>query len=556
MVKQVDNHDFLDFLNQTYGTTDTDGDGICDEVELMIGTDPKKADTDGDGMNDGDEIRAGRNPLGPGDFRDFFIPHERNGFRPHALHPKRLLFYVTSATLIKVLVVAFVISFPMTAWLSPDVMSREAKKIVVLTNELRQKLSLTTLSENNLLNQAAYDKASDMLLQQYFAHNGPDGKSVKDWLSKFGYRYDVAGENLAMGFLQSDDVVTAWINSPTHYANLIDPDYTEIGVGMASGPFKGEETTLVAQYFGAPKQISQLRAESAVVPKLSATSNPDMPELPSVKAQVLASQTKVKLEQPQIIEPQSGLAINRPDLLVVVKALGADKLVLKNNTMVLTEVSKLAGDEYGKLSVTLNDGEYNLVVEASQGSRTLISESVAYTVDTSAPGANLDSARLWLEALPNSNDQVLKVEVSLDASTVKAQVAFANHFIDLNKTTSDLWSGQTVIYNFEANNFQTVVPAALTATDSLGNAKTFDLPLTSIVPQQGSWTEKYFFLKNNPNKIIASMFDVSSIFYRVLLILTGLALALAVGLERKRQTKQTLATTIAFGIFIIFLLIV
>jgi hypothetical protein len=63
-------------------------------------------------------------------------------------------------------------------------------------------------------------------------------------------------------------------------------------------------------------------------------------------------------------------------------------------------------------------------------------------------------------------------------------------------------------------------------------------------------------LKNNPNKAVDRMFDVTTIFYRILIIMTGLALALAVTLEKKRQSKKTLATTVAFAIFILFLLVI
>jgi hypothetical protein len=101
--------DFIDFLNAKYGTRDSDNDGLTDEVERLIGTDPFNPDTDGDGMNDADEIRAGRNPLGPGNFRDWFVPHAGNNYHPHALHPKRVMFYAVSAVAMKVLVVLFVL---------------------------------------------------------------------------------------------------------------------------------------------------------------------------------------------------------------------------------------------------------------------------------------------------------------------------------------------------------------------------------------------------------------------------------------------------------------
>lgn len=249
--------DFIDFLNAQYGTRDSDHDGLTDEVERFLGTDPLKADTDGDGMNDLEEIRAGRNPLGAGDWKNWFLPHEGNNFHPHSLHPKRILFYASSAILSKVLVVMFVLGLPMTAWLSPDILREQSQKIITLTNNLRTSLSVPTLSESPALDRAAYAKASDMILQQYFAHVGPDKKSLSSWLAGAGYRYSVAGENLALGFNSAEETMTAWQASPTHYANLIDPDFTQIGVSAVSGPYQDVDTTLVAQYFGTPPEVAK-----------------------------------------------------------------------------------------------------------------------------------------------------------------------------------------------------------------------------------------------------------------------------------------------------------
>lgn len=546
MVKKLDNHDFLDFLNKTYGTKDTDGDGICDEVEKMIGTDPLKADTDGDGMSDGDEIRAGRNPLGPGDFKnfqDFFMPHHGNNYRPQALHPKRLLFYVTSAVAVKVLLVAFVVGLPITAWLSPDVMNQQASKIIALTNDIRTHLSLNTLIENKNLSMAAYDKAQDMMIGQYFAHTGPDGRSVRDWLGKAGYHYNVAGENLAMGFASANQVVDAWVKSPTHYANLIDKDFTEIGVGMISGAYLGEETTLVAQYFGEPKTITVVKATA-------------VPKNIEVEKQVASPVSQIA-EKPEIVEPISGLATDKTDNLIVVKAPEADKLIIKSDGQVLSDTNKNASDQYGSVNLNLPEGTHNLTAVAVVGNVEQASTPVSITVDNTAPTTDISQAKVWLEDLVGSEDQLIKITIPLEKSATMAQVVFADNFINLKKSKEEpfLWTGQAVIYHNQTKSVSMALPV-LTVKDAIGNSRSYDLPVENIRPIKGSWTEKYFFLKNNPNQLVSQMFDVTTIFYRLLIIVTGLALALAVTLEKKRQTHRTVTTTVVFAIFIFFLLLI
>jgi hypothetical protein len=257
-----------------HSNKDSDKDGLTDWEEIHVyGTDPFDPDTDGDGMSDGDEVFLGRNPLGAGKLKDFFVPHKGNNFHPHALRHRRIIFHLASAAVIKTIAVVFILLFPVSAWLSPEVSAAQSKKIIALTNQLRQEKSVGALIENKLLDTAAYQKAEDMLVKQYFAHIGPDDKNMSDWLAAVGYKYSVAGENLAMGFSSAPDVMNAWENSPTHYANLVDSDFLEIGVAMADGVFKGEETTLAAQYFATPLDVTRVKAATVVktTVKVSAT---------------------------------------------------------------------------------------------------------------------------------------------------------------------------------------------------------------------------------------------------------------------------------------------
>lgn len=127
-------------------------------------------------------------------------------------------------------------------------------EMVDYTNEVRTAEGGGFLAENALLTAAAYAKAADMASGGYFAHVGPDGKQPWEWLQEMGYDYRAAGENLAVRFVDSRDVVDAWMNSPAHRANIVKPMYTEIGIGVAEGVYKGERATYVVQYFGTPRQ--------------------------------------------------------------------------------------------------------------------------------------------------------------------------------------------------------------------------------------------------------------------------------------------------------------
>ncbi|MFH1712876.1 MAG: CAP domain-containing protein [Candidatus Jacksonbacteria bacterium] len=185
--------------------------------------------------------------------RDLFIPHPGNNYTPKILKPKRLLFHVFSILAVKSVVIAFLVLYPLTAWLSPDLALIESKKIIELTNNLREKVNLAPLAENQQLNQAAWQKVQDMLINQYFAHTSPLGMNLKHWINKVNYKYSIAGENLAMGYSKTENVMSAWEKSPTHYDNIIDENFKDIGVAMTNGSFKNVDTTFTAQYFARPQ---------------------------------------------------------------------------------------------------------------------------------------------------------------------------------------------------------------------------------------------------------------------------------------------------------------
>src|SRR3989338_5878655 len=96
-----------------------------------------------------------------------------------------------------------------------------------------------------------------MATRGYFAHTSPDGLTPWHWLDVVGNNYSMAGEHLAVNFFESDDVDQAWMNSPTHRANIVKEGYKEIGIGIASGVYQGRNTTFVAQFFGTPIAVVQ-----------------------------------------------------------------------------------------------------------------------------------------------------------------------------------------------------------------------------------------------------------------------------------------------------------
>ena len=143
---------------------------------------------------------------------------------------------------------------PLTAYKNTDSAVLLQSKIITETNLQRQQNGgLPALIENEKLDEAASAKAGDILAKQYFEHVSPSGVGPGDLALKYGYEYIVEGENLILGNFSSEkEVVQDWMNSPGHRANILNSRYTEIGVAIIRGTYKGETVWVGVQEFGLP----------------------------------------------------------------------------------------------------------------------------------------------------------------------------------------------------------------------------------------------------------------------------------------------------------------
>jgi len=177
----------------------------------------------------------------------WFIPHAKNGYRPHALRHQALAVYSLILIAAKVgITISLFLTFPNEAVFS----TLTAQRIVDLTNQARQRVGLAPLVFDERLTRSATLKADDMASSGYFAHRSPKGDSPWEWFKKAGYEYTYAGENLAMDFREAEGVVEAWMESPKHRENVLNPKYRDIGIAVVTGKVNGKMATLVVQHFG------------------------------------------------------------------------------------------------------------------------------------------------------------------------------------------------------------------------------------------------------------------------------------------------------------------
>lgn len=121
--------------------------------------------------------------------------------------------------------------------------SVEAKEnaVLQLVNAERAKHGLKALTMSTKLIDLAEMKAADMANKNYFSHTSPTYGTPFEMLQKYGVSYRAAGENIAAGQKTAEAVMNDWMNSSGHRANILNANYTEIGVGYYAGGSYGSE---------------------------------------------------------------------------------------------------------------------------------------------------------------------------------------------------------------------------------------------------------------------------------------------------------------------------
>ena len=157
-----------------------------------------------------------------------FLPKEN---RAPTIHKKALTFYITILLLFYVSLNFFKTAAPGILGFASDIFVEE---IVETTNAYRQENGLSELRFDPTLSQAAQQKAEDMFADGYWAHVAPDGTQPWFFITKAGYDYIYAGENLAKDFQESDSVVVAWMESPSHRQNILNEKFKDIGIAVVN----------------------------------------------------------------------------------------------------------------------------------------------------------------------------------------------------------------------------------------------------------------------------------------------------------------------------------
>jgi uncharacterized protein YkwD len=148
-------------------------------------------------------------------------------------------------------VAVFVVAVGLAAQADPPAkfqMSKEEKQLFELTNKERKKKDLPPLKASPLLFKVARAHSANMAKQKKMDHV-LDGKKPNQRVKEAGYRYLSTGENIAYGTLTQEEIMEKWMGSKPHRANILNKNFTEIGLGIV--PDK-DGVPYYTQVFGKP----------------------------------------------------------------------------------------------------------------------------------------------------------------------------------------------------------------------------------------------------------------------------------------------------------------
>lgn len=126
----------------------------------------------------------------------------------------------------------------------PATQSATERRVLTLINQARATARVCgstsyakapALAAENRLDLAAQGHSRDMATNNYFSHTGRDGSMPWDRVTRQGYAWSSVGENIAAGYSTPEAVVQGWLSSPGHCANIMNPRYTQTGIGLATG---------------------------------------------------------------------------------------------------------------------------------------------------------------------------------------------------------------------------------------------------------------------------------------------------------------------------------
>ncbi|BDQ04901.1 MAG: hypothetical protein KatS3mg084_0419 [Candidatus Dojkabacteria bacterium] len=379
-------------------------------------------------------------------FLRLFIPHHSNNYHPHFTRHYALIIYSLLFSVLNLFI------FPAIGFkngitvLANDL---EENKIIELTNLERIKRNIAPLIRNEQLEKAALAKGKDIFEKQYWNHYGPNGESPWQFMLQQNYDYIYAGENLAKDFENSTEVINAWMNSPTHKANIINPKFSEIGIAVVSGILNGKESTVIVQMFGSRKTFST-----------------------HVRLNDQNSTRNIENYRPEITNPKHNTTINKSIIEITGISKFGDMVTLYTNNE-------------SKGEIPLNGGFFSERFELQEGINILQVQSIDSSQNKTSIRSN--PVTINIDTIPPDISQI-KVEISKQVE--EGYVINTKTSAEIHKVIAEV-NGKNVILNLRDNTYtltvkQDVKQITLKYYDQVGNFTSKQINLEEFMTQDNT----------------------------------------------------------------------
>ncbi|MEI6462722.1 MAG: CAP domain-containing protein [bacterium] len=316
--------------------------------------------------------------------------------------------------------------------------SINADDLINLANESRSDAGLVKLNKNSELTAAAKAKSEDMFAKGYWAHFGPNGETPWQFIKAAGYIYVYAGENLAKGFSTSSAVHDAWLNSPTHRANIMKPEFRDIGIYVADGNLGGEQTTLVVQMFGAKTNTANenTNTNTTTTTKTSSSTSSKANTTSSKKSSSTSSITTdiTPPEKPTVTSPINNGYTNESNITVEGSAESNSKVNIYLNDTKNTEGTANNSKFSIPISGELQKGDNMIQAESIDGAGniSLKSDPVKIIYDITVPVIDTTSFKVV-----DKKDNIYSLQFSVDEPTPIKTITATIDTDKLNISTLD-----------------------------------------------------------------------------------------------------------------------
>jgi hypothetical protein len=321
----------------------------------------------------------------------------------------------------------------------------DINELVNSANSERLARGIKPLTIDSRLVSAAKSKGEDMINKDYWSHYGPNNESPWDFILGAGYDYTYAGENLAKDFSSAAPIHSAWMASPSHRDNIINPSFENIGIAVVEGDFQGENTSIVVQMFGS--------TETGNIENINSEESSRLP----------VTGEDVDFKAPSIISPTDGDILNNGLFDIRGIASEGDKIEVFDKDNILGEC-KINSQEftYSRGEAYL-EGMHTFYAKAYKGEeKSGYSNIVNVTVDTIAPKIDRETAKFEF------------VEIGLDFK----RYTFTLNILDNPITVKGYYKDQEItFYNSQKgwrgeideknNDFESI---KITALDQAGNS--------------------------------------------------------------------------------------